>query len=141
MKTINVGLFFLELKLNTKDSTATEITHLFIFIKFIKKYSRKKQWKCRWEKMSKAIEDKKLTVTIKILLWEFNFYWKFRCTDKNNDKKKTNLPSLSFHSCSGSGEGKRVSLELGHSDKHSPTTQERKAPQRKKSPFFSPGNS
>ena len=58
------------------------------------------------------------------------------CTDKNNDKNKTNLPSLSFHSSSGAGEGKRVFLELGHFDKHSPTTQERKAPQGKNLRFF-----
>ena len=28
----------------------------------------------------------------KRLLLEFNLYWKFMCTDKNNDKNKTNLP-------------------------------------------------
>ena len=32
-------------------------------------------------------------------------------------------------------------LELGHFDKKSPTTPERKAPQGKKSPVFLPGNS
>ena len=29
---------------------------------------------------------------VKRLVREFNFYWKFVCTDKNNDKNKTNLP-------------------------------------------------
>ena len=33
----------------------------------------------------------------KRLLWEFNSYSKLMCTDKNNDKNKTNLPSP-FHS-------------------------------------------
>ena len=40
--------------------------------------------------MSKAIEDKS-TVPIKKLLGKFNLYWKFICTDKNNDKNKMNL--------------------------------------------------
>ena len=48
--------------------------------------------------MSKAIEENKLIVTIKIISWEFNLYWKFMCTDKNNDKVKTNLPPPTFHS-------------------------------------------
>ena len=39
--------------------------------------------------MSKATEDNKMTVTEKILLWEFNSYWKFMCTDENNGKNKT----------------------------------------------------
>ena len=43
--------------------------------------------------MNKAIEENKLTVTIKRLL-QFNLYLKFLCTDKNNDKNKTNLPLL-----------------------------------------------
>ena len=47
--------------------------------------------------MIKVKGENKLTVTVKILLWEFNIYWKFMCTDKNN-KKKTNLPPLPFHS-------------------------------------------
>ena len=37
-----VCLLFLELKLNIKESTVNETTHLFIFIKFIKKNERKK---------------------------------------------------------------------------------------------------
>ena len=41
--------------------------------------------------MSKAIEENKLTVTIKRSLWEFNLFWKFICTDKNNEKNKTNF--------------------------------------------------
>ena len=49
--------------------------------------------------MSKAIEENKLTVLIKRLLWEFNLNWKFTCADKNNDNNKTNLSSPSFHSC------------------------------------------
>ena len=44
--------------------------------------------------MSKALEENKRKVTIKY----FNFYWKFMCTGKNNDKKKMNLLPLSFHS-------------------------------------------
>ena len=31
-----------------------------------------KQWNCRWEKMSKAIVENKLTVTIKRFFWEFS---------------------------------------------------------------------
>ena len=44
------------------------------------------------KKMSKAIEENKLIVTIKRPLWEFNLYWKFMCRDKNDDKNKMNLP-------------------------------------------------
>ena len=41
--------------------------------------------------MSKSLEENKRKVTIKY----FNFYWKFMCTGKNNDKKKNELtPSL-----------------------------------------------
>ena len=40
-------------------------THLFIFIIFIKKNERKRQWNCRWEKMSKAMEENELTIMIK----------------------------------------------------------------------------
>ena len=39
--------------------------------------------------MSKAIEEIKFRVTIKKLLQELSLYWKFMCTDKNNDKNKT----------------------------------------------------
>ena len=43
--------------------------------------------------MSKAIEENKLTITIKRLLQEeFNLDRKFMCTDKSNDKNKTKLP-------------------------------------------------
>ena len=44
------------------------------------------------------MEENKLTVWITRLLWEFNWYWKFMCADKNNDKNKTSLPSIPFHS-------------------------------------------
>ena len=47
--------------------------------------------------MSKTIEKNKLTVTIKRFLREFSLYWTFVCTDENNDKNKTNLPSPFFH--------------------------------------------
>ena len=41
--------------------------------------------------MSKSLEENKSKVTIKF----FNFYWKFMCTGKNNDKKNNELtPSL-----------------------------------------------
>ena len=60
------------------------------------KLERKKQWTYKWEKMSKAIEKNKLTVMIKMLLWEFNSYWKFMCTKENNDKNKSNLPPSPF---------------------------------------------
>ena len=39
--------------------------------------------------MSKVIEESKVTVMIKRLSREFNSYWKFVCTDENNDKNKT----------------------------------------------------
>ena len=42
------------------------------------------------KKMSKTIEYNKQKTTIKRLAWEFNLYRKFICTDKNNDKNKTN---------------------------------------------------
>ena len=41
--------------------------------------------------MSKAIEENKLTAMIKNILCEFDLFWKFMCTDENNDKNKTNL--------------------------------------------------
>ena len=41
--------------------------------------------------MSKAIEENKLTVMIKNILWEFDLFWEFMSTDENNDKNKTNL--------------------------------------------------
>ena len=83
-----VCLLFLELQLNTKQGPAKERTHLFTFIQYVKKNywkknnKKKKQWTCRWEKMSKAVEQNKLTVLIKWLLWEFNVYRKFMCTDE-----------------------------------------------------------
>ena len=40
--TINIYWLFLELNLNTKERTSNERTHLFIFIKFIKKNQGKK---------------------------------------------------------------------------------------------------
>ena len=46
--------------------------------------------------MSKAIEENNMTVTIKRLFWEFNLFWKFMCTGKNNDKSKENLPLHPF---------------------------------------------
>ena len=64
-------MLFLELKLKTKEGTANEGTHLFIFIKCIKKkWKKQQQWNSRWEKMSKATEENKLTIMIKRLLWE-----------------------------------------------------------------------
>ena len=50
--------------------------------------------------MSKATEDNKMIVTEKILLWEFNSYWKFMCTSENNGKNKTcvQIPSHSSYS-------------------------------------------
>ena len=84
------------IKLNTKQCTAKEKTHLCIFIKCIKKNFKKKQWACKWERMTKAIENNKLTVMRKRLLWECNLYWKFMFTDENNDKNKKNLHPLHF---------------------------------------------
>ena len=42
----------------------------------------------KWIKQQKK---KKLTIKIKKLLWEFNLYRKFMCTEENNDKNKENL--------------------------------------------------
>ena len=44
--------------------------------------------------MSKTIEKNKQKVMIKRLVWYFNLFWKFICTDKSNDKNKINLPLL-----------------------------------------------
>ena len=44
--------------------------------------------------MSKTIEGNKLTVMINRLLCEFQ-YWKFRCTDENNEQNEV---TPSFHS-------------------------------------------
>ena len=75
-------MLFLESKLNTKEGTANDRAHLFIFTKFIKKKPIKK---LQMRKMSKAIKENKLTVTIKRLLWEFSLYWRFMCKHKSND--------------------------------------------------------
>ena len=91
LKTTNVCLLFLELKLSAKPGPSNEKNYLFIFIKFIKKLKKEKKRNCRWEKMSKAIEENKLKVTIKTLWWEFNLDWELICTDKNNHKNKTNF--------------------------------------------------
>ena len=49
------------------------------------------------KEMSIAVEENKLAVTIKRLMWEFKLSWKFIFADKNNDKNKTNLlPLLSI---------------------------------------------
>ena len=42
----------------------------------------------KWIKQQKK---KKLTIKIKKLLWEFNLYRKFMCTEENNNKNKENL--------------------------------------------------
>ena len=46
-------MLFIELKLNRKEGAANERTYLCLFIKFVKK-------NYRWEKMSKAVEEKKI---------------------------------------------------------------------------------
>ena len=40
----------------------------------LQRKKKEKKWNCRWEKMSKAIEENELAVTIKSLYWEFNLY-------------------------------------------------------------------
>ena len=57
-------------------------------------------------KISKAIEEENnQKVKIKRLVREFNLYWKFICTNKNNDKNKMNIhpspfyPNYSFLNC------------------------------------------
>ena len=67
-------------------------------ISFYKEKQKKKKWNCRWQKLSKAIKENKLNVTIKRLVWEFNLYWKFTCLEKHNDKNKSNLPVRPYHS-------------------------------------------
>ena len=50
---IYVCLLFLDMKLNTKQGTAKNRIHIFLFIKCIRKsLSKGKQWTCRWEKMN-----------------------------------------------------------------------------------------
>ena len=56
-----------------------------------RKIQEKKQWPCRWEKVNKTAEEKKLTIMIKKLLWEFNLYCKFMCAEENNDENKKKL--------------------------------------------------
>ena len=58
-------------KLNTKENTSNDRTHLFIFIKFIKKMKKNSEFVDE-KKMIKAIEEKDWHFTIKRLLWEFN---------------------------------------------------------------------
>ena len=41
----------------------------------IEKLKKKKQWNCRWERMSKVTEEIRLTVLIKRFLQEFCIYW------------------------------------------------------------------
>ena len=53
-------MLFFELKLDTKEGTANERTHLHIFSKFIKKNHGKKHWNCRWVKQQKKISKKLL---------------------------------------------------------------------------------
>ena len=48
--------------------------------------------------MGKETEENNFTITINILLREFNLYFKFMCADKNNDNNKANVPPLPFHS-------------------------------------------
>ena len=70
------------MKLNTKQGTAKDRTHLFIIIKYIKKKLKKKKVELAGEKkMSKAIEENKLTVVIKGLRSEFDLSCKFMCTN------------------------------------------------------------
>ena len=52
---------------------------------------------CKYEKMSKAIEENNLIVTIKIFLWEFNLHWKLCVQAKTMIGTKRIYPSL-FHS-------------------------------------------
>ena len=80
---------FLDWNLKSQDGTANERTRSFRKrMNENKEKLKKKKWNCRWEKISEAIKENKLTVAVKRLLWEFNFYWKFMCTDKYNNKNK-----------------------------------------------------
>ena len=62
-------LFFLELKLDIKEGTANEITHLNILN--LHRKIKQKKLKLQMKKMSKAIEESK---QIKILVSEFSLY-------------------------------------------------------------------
>ena len=55
-----------------------------------KENQRNKPEDLHMRKMSKAMEKNKLTV-IKRLLWEFNLFDKFLCTDENHNKNKNLL--------------------------------------------------
>ena len=76
-----------------------------IYIYSLKEKLKKKTVKLQLRKMSKAIEENIQKVKIKRLVREFNLYWKFTCTNKNNDKNKMNIhpspfyPSYSFLNC------------------------------------------
>ena len=101
IKTLLACLFFnLTFHLRSRPlmfaCSSNERTRLFIFIKFMKKNLRKKI--VDRTKVSKAIEENVLTVTIKWLLLELNLYWEFMCTGKNNGSNKTDLLSSPFHS-------------------------------------------
>ena len=85
-------MVFLELNLNIKEDNANERTRLFTFIRFIKKNKVKRTSKIADEgKITTATEENKLTVMITRHLREFKWHWKFMCTNKGNDKNKTNL--------------------------------------------------
>ena len=58
-------VFFLELELNTKRGTAKERTHLFIFMKYIKKIQIEKTLNMKMRKNATAIKENKLTVLIR----------------------------------------------------------------------------
>ena len=48
-----------------KEGTANENSFIHIHYIHKEKSKKKKQWNCRWEKMSKAIEENELTIMIK----------------------------------------------------------------------------
>ena len=84
-------LLWIEIKLIACHSQGeNSFTHFHWMYK--EKLNKKERRTCRWERMSKAIEENKLTVMIKRLFWRFNLCLKFMCADKNNDKNKTNIP-------------------------------------------------
>ena len=81
---MNVCLLSLELKLNAKEDTAKERIYYMY-----KEEIKNEDSEIAYGKMSKAVEENKLTITTKRLSWEFDLYQKFMCTDKNNNNKKT----------------------------------------------------
>ena len=83
-------MLFLGLKLNTKPSTSNGRTHYSYSLYLGRKIKEKKCKIVDEKKISKARYENKLTVTIKRLSWDSTLYWKFMCTDKNNEKNKTN---------------------------------------------------